>query len=128
MTRWVREQEQLAGLSLGYFGASTGAAAALSAARDVSGIGAVVCRGGRTELAWKDLPLVKAPTLLIVGHLDTDVLHKNKKAFEALHCRKKLEIVDGASHLFAEPGAMEKVCVLAEQWFEVHLHALELQQ
>lgn len=122
----IIQQKKFEGLRIGYFGASTGAAAALMAAAELPQIAAVVSRGGRPDLALKDLPFVKAPTLLIVGSEDTSVLKLNQKALRSLTCEKKLEIVPGATHLFEEKGAMEKVCVLAAGWFEMHLQPLEL--
>lgn len=126
VTRWVELQENCKGLRLGYFGASTGAAAALMAAAELPQIAAVVSRGGRPDLAMKNLPFVKAPVLLIVGSLDFDVMRLNQKALNELNGEKKLEIVHGATHLFEEKGTMEKVCVLAASWFEMHMQPLEL--
>ncbi len=119
-TDWM---EKLAANNCGisYFGASTGAASALKAAAVLPQIVAVVSRGGRPDLAMADLPKVKAPTLLVVGSLDHDVLQMNKGAFMKLKCEKKLEVVKGATHLFEEPGAMELVSELAGNWFEKHL-------
>jgi pimeloyl-ACP methyl ester carboxylesterase len=121
ITEWCFDQASLHALSIGYFGASTGAAAALQAAalleRNVS---ALVSRGGRPDLA-KALPMVAAPTLLIVGSLDIHVIELNKQAFDKLKCAKELEIVSGASHLFEEPGTLDKVAVLAADWFEKYL-------
>ena len=109
-------------LALGYFGASTGGAAALQAAAALgSTIGAVVSRGGRPDLAGEALAYVKAPTLLIVGERDEDVLRLNEKAFEQLQCEKSLAVVPHATHLFAEPGALEEVARLAADWFRKHL-------
>ena len=104
-----------------FFGASTGAAAALKAAAILPQVGAVVSRGGRPDLAMNALPNVKAPTLLIVGGLDHDVLILNRKAYFQLDCDKEFKIVRGASHLFEEPGAMQKVCEYAAEWFEKYL-------
>jgi len=126
VTSWVEQQKDFKGLRIGYFGASTGAAAALMAAAELPQIGAVVSRGGRPDLAMKDLPFVKAPVLLIVGNLDFDVMRLNQKALNELNCEKKLEIVHAATHLFEEKGTMEKVCVLAANWFEMHMQPLEL--
>ena len=123
-TKWV--EEKYPGFRIGYFGASTGAAAALMAARNLPQISAIVSRGGRPDLATRDLRFVKAPTLLIVGELDQDVLILNQQASSKLTCEKKLEIISGATHLFEEKGTMEKVAVLAVNWFEMHLHPLEL--
>lgn len=125
-TLWLLQQKQCKNLRIGFFGASTGAAAALTAARDLPQIAAVVSRGGRPDLAITALPYVTAATLLIVGSLDTEVIQLNKQAFQHLNCEKKMEIVAGATHLFEEPGTMEKVCVLAANWFEMHLQPLEL--
>jgi len=118
-TRWVRSQASLRGLGLGYFGASTGAAAALIAAADHSAkIGAVVSRGGRPDLADVDvLVRVTTPTLLIVGGEDDTVLALNRDAYGHLACEKSLRIVPGATHLFEEPGALESVAALATEWF-----------
>lgn len=118
-TRWLAGDSDLGSLPVGYFGASTGAAAALLAASRLPQIThAVVSRGGRPDLAGAALPLVKAPTLLIVGGYDHTVIELNEKAFTALRCEKKIEIVPGASHLFEEPGALERVAALADAWFE----------
>ncbi len=118
----VGDIEALSGARVGLFGASTGAAAALSAAaEDADEISAVVSRGGRPDLAVKGLERVKAPTLLIVGELDDVVIKLNETAFSQLRCEKRLEIVPGAGHLFEEPGAMERVIELAAHWFTLHL-------
>ena len=119
---WVQQQEELSSLRLGYFGASTGAAAALVAAADQpSNVKAVVSRGGRPDLAGSALPQVKAATLLIVGGDDEPVVELNRRALAQLRCEKQLKIVPGATHLFPEPGALEKVAFLASQWFQLHL-------
>jgi len=119
---WIDSHPGLKALPLGLFGASTGAAAALVAASQLGGrIGAVVSRGGRPDLAGHALDSVPAPTLLIVGGDDAGVLELNEEAFERLPYPKSLEIVPGATHLFPEPGAMEKVIALASQWFSHHL-------
>ncbi|MGZ8543640.1 MAG: dienelactone hydrolase family protein [Flavisolibacter sp.] len=125
-TKWLMENKECEGLKVGYFGASTGAAAALVAASEFPQVEAIVSRGGRPDLAMKILPGIKAATLLIVGSLDTDVLTLNQQAFKNLNCVKSIEIIDGATHLFDEKGTMEKVCVLATSWFEMHLQPLEL--
>ena len=118
---WLRADEGADKYAIGYFGASTGAAAALiSAARDPT-IRAVVSRGGRPDLASRYLSQVKAPTLLIVGGEDTQVIAMNESAFARLKCDKALEIVPGATHLFEEPGTLEEVARLASDWFERHL-------
>lgn len=119
VTAFVHVQPELHHLPLGYFGASTGAASALNAAERLGKqIKAVVSRGGRPDLADADLPLVKAPTLLIVGGLDTPVIEMNNVAYKDLHCQKKMVIVDGATHLFEEPGKLEEVARFASDWFE----------
>ncbi|GMR04968.1 MAG: dienelactone hydrolase family protein [Thermodesulfobacteriota bacterium] len=123
-TRWVVEKanEGTGGLKAGYFGSSTGAAAALRAAVSMAPIiGAVVSRGGRTDMADEFLPRVEAPTLLIVGESDDVVLELNKKSLELLTCKKELKIIPGATHLFEEPGALEEVAVLAADWFKEYL-------
>lgn len=121
-TAWAQESEPTRALPLGFFGASTGAAAALvAAARLGDRIGAVVSRGGRPDLAGGALPRVKAPTLLIVGSQDTEVLALNRAALRALRCESALEIVPGATHLFEEPGALEAVVELARRWLLDHL-------
>jgi dienelactone hydrolase len=108
----------------GYFGASTGAAAALVAAAQLGVIvGAVVSRGGRPDLAADSLSLVKAPTLLIVGGLDYPVVEMNRQAYSRLRCEKEIEIVPAATHLFEEPGTMDQVAHLAAKWFQTHLHS-----
>jgi putative phosphoribosyl transferase len=118
-TEWLASQTAARGLPLGYFGASTGAAAALIAAEKFgSSIGAVVSRGGRPDLAGSDvLARVGVPTLLIVGGEDHEVIALNRKAYARLACPKALQIVPGATHLFEEQGALEHVASLAEQWF-----------
>jgi putative phosphoribosyl transferase len=121
-TQWLHEQPGLAGTHIGYFGASTGAAAALWAAtaRGAS-IAAVVSRGGRPDLAIPRLGLVRAPTLLIVGGRDEAVLEMNRAAQEHLRCENDLAVVPGATHLFEEPGTLEKVAGLARDWFTRYL-------
>lgn len=121
-TAWVKEQPQLHNLSLGYFGASTGAAAALKAAATLGPtVLAVVSRGGRPDLAKSNLPAVQAATLLIVGGNDEVVLELNREAYAQLHTTKELQIIPGASHLFEEPGALEDVARLATRWFNKFL-------
>jgi len=118
-TRWLQHLPEAAGCHLSYFGASTGAASALGAAAQLSGqISAVVSRGGRPDMAMDMLPRVQAPTLLIVGSYDTTVLQLNGQALQALHCPKKLAIIDGATHLFEEPGKLHEVALLATAWFQ----------
>jgi len=122
VTRWLRGQSGWADVPLGYFGASTGAAAALRAAAELGpAIDAVVSRGGRPDLALPFLGRVEAPTLLIVGGRDTGVIELNQEAYAALSCPKRFEIVPGATHLFEEPGALETVARLAAEWFAFHL-------
>jgi pimeloyl-ACP methyl ester carboxylesterase len=119
---WARRERDLASLALGLFGASTGAAAALVAAAAVPGdVGAVVSRGGRPDLAGEALARVEAPTLLIVGGHDLGVIELNEAALGRLTCDRRLAIVDGATHLFEEPGALEEVTRLAQRWFLDHL-------
>lgn len=123
-TRWVRD-ELGTKIRLGYFGASTGAAAALVAAGDPNcDVGAIVSRGGRVDLAGRSLLTVRAPTLLIVGGDDPQVLQLNRRAMESLTCVKRLEVVPGASHVFEEPGTLERVAQLAAGWFSEHLSAM----
>jgi putative phosphoribosyl transferase len=121
-TEWAHEQPDLAALPIGYFGASTGAAAALSAAAQLGEkIGAVVSRGGRPDLAGSLLRDVRAPTLLIVGGRDEIVLELNREALRQLGGPSELAVVPGATHLFEEAGALEEVSNLAGDWFEEHL-------
>jgi len=121
-TQWVTEQPRCASLAVGYFGASTGAAAALNAAATLgSSIGAVVSRGGRPDLAMEALPSVQSPTLLIVGSLDDVVIELNRQAYAKLKIEKHLAIVKGATHLFEEPGTLQEVARLAAAWFKRHL-------
>ncbi|MGN6516043.1 MAG: dienelactone hydrolase family protein [Rhizomicrobium sp.] len=120
--QWAADNPSLQKLPIGLFGASTGAAAALvAAARMPSHIRAVVSRGGRPDMAGDALPRVAAPTLLIVGGADHGVIELNQEAYETLRCTKKIEIVPGATHLFSESGAMERVVVLATRWFQQYL-------
>lgn len=115
---WLRHLPDMQGLMIGYFGASTGAAAALqAAAREPIEIAAVVSRGGRPDLAMEYLHLVQSPTLLIVGGNDKSVIPLNETAFARLTCPKELVIVPGSTHLFEEPGALDKVAQLARDWF-----------
>jgi putative phosphoribosyl transferase len=114
---WLREQPATRELPIGYFGASTGAGAALVAAARDPAIRAVVSRGGRPDLARDHLPLVKAPTLLIVGGNDDIVIGLNEQALCLLRCQKEIMIVPGATHLFEEPGTLEEVARLAKDWF-----------
>ena len=120
--RFVERDPPLAALSVGFFGASTGAAAALAAAARIGGrVGAIVSRGGRPDLAGETLDRVLTPTLLIVGGADYGVIELNEEAFARLRGPKALEIVPGASHLFPEPGALEAVIAHATRWFERYL-------
>jgi putative phosphoribosyl transferase len=120
--KWLAEQPETRDLRIGYFGASTGAAAALvAAALHPQSIGAIVSRGGRPDLAGNLLPRVQAPTLLIVGGEDRSVIEMNRDAFMQLTCVKRLEIVPGATHLFEEPGALEAVARLAGDWLQERL-------
>lgn len=123
-TLWLMKLPEAKKLSLGYFGASTGSAAALIAASEPElrkKISAVVSRGGRPDLAMDALPEVQSTTLLIVGGNDFGVIELNESALAALQCEKKLAIVPGATHLFEEPGALEEVAKLAAEWFKKHL-------
>ena len=117
-TNWAKEQDQTRDLRIGYFGSSTGGGAALVAAAELpQKAGAVVCRGGRPDLAGDALPKVQAPTLLIVGGNDDIVIELNEMARDQMRCEVKLEIIPGATHLFEEPGTLEKVAKLASDWF-----------
>lgn len=119
--QWISEQDQLAPMPLGLFGSSTGAGAALIAAAErPARVAAVVSRGGRPDLAGESLARVKAPTLLIVGGEDEPVIGMNKDAASQMDCEVKTEIVPGATHLFEEPGKLEKVSELAADWFREH--------
>jgi putative phosphoribosyl transferase len=121
-TDWAVAQSETTGLPIGYFGASTGAGAALvAAAAPRTPVAAVVSRGGRPDLAGEALSRVTAPTLLIVGSLDTQVIALNRTAYDRLRCPKELVIVDGAGHLFEEPGTLEEVSRRAVRWFRRHL-------
>ena len=122
-TDWLTQYPDTRHLQVGYFGASTGAAAALVAAAErPAKIGAVVSRGGRPDLAGPALPHVRASTLLIVGGNDHQVIELNRMAYEMLRCEKRLVIVPGATHLFEEPGALDQVARLAREWFERYLN------
>ena len=121
-TDWLTKRAEAKNLKIGYFGSSTGAAAALIAAAERPDvIGAVVSRGGRPDLAGEALPLVKAPTLLIVGGEDFQVIELNREAMEQLKAKNELAIVPGATHLFEEPGTLEKAAGLAAGWFVKYL-------
>lgn len=124
-TDWLRSEADLTGLGVGYFGASTGAAAALAASvRHKTSVKAVVSRGGRPDLAGGALSSVTAPTLLIVGSLDWEVIELNRKAMAQMSGEVELKIVEGASHLFEEPGKLEVVSQLASDWFTAHFPGL----
>jgi putative phosphoribosyl transferase len=121
-TDWLFANPKSKGFPIGYFGSSTGAAAALIAAANKNKfVKAVVSRGGRPDLARNSLPKVQAPTLLIVGGNDYPVIDLNQQAYDLLQCEKKMEIVPGATHLFEEPGTLEQVAKLAKNWFIHHL-------
>ena len=120
--RFVTGLEQTRHLPVGVFGASTGAAAALVAAARDPRVAAVVSRGGRPDLAGRKLTAVHAPTLLIVGGADTEVLALNEQAYALLDCEKRLAVVPGATHLFEEPGTLDEAARLAAEWFAKHLH------
>jgi dienelactone hydrolase len=121
-TWWARQQEETRHLRIGYFGSSTGGAAALVATAELpQEIGAVVSRGGRPDLAGDALPRVQAPTLLIVGGNDDIVIELNEMARDQMRCEVKLEIIPGATHLFEEAGVLEQVAKLASDWFSLHL-------
>jgi dienelactone hydrolase len=115
-TDWVGQEVDTARLAVGYFGASTGAAAALMAAAERPDVRAVVSRGGRPDLAGPALPRVKAPTLLIVGGNDHQVIALNETALAQLRSEKELAILPGATHLFEEPGTLDQVAALARDW------------
>ena len=124
VTDWFLSRPGSVGLPIGYFGASTGAAAALvAAARQGQRVSAIVSRGGRPDLAGPALMRVRAATLLLVGGADTEVLALNRNAYQKLPAEKRLDIIPGATHLFEEPGALEQVASLATGWFEAQLIA-----
>jgi len=121
-TSWLKRHQGLQGVALGYFGASTGAAAALQGAAQLGeAVKAVVSRGGRPDLAMPYLGKVVAPTLLIVGELDGEVIELNRQALAQLNVEKELAVVPGATHLFEEPGTLQEVARLAKEWFLSHL-------
>jgi putative phosphoribosyl transferase len=125
---WLDQDDRTKGLGIGYFGASTGAGAALqAAARNPSSIQAIVLRGGRPDLAEVYLPSVSAPTLLIIGEDDEPVIEMNRAAYRLLSCPKRLVIVPGASHLFEEPGTLEEVAEHALNWFQQHFHPTQFE-
>ena len=118
VTNWIRSNQDKKNLNIGYFGSSTGAAAALIAAAQLpNDIKAVVSRGGRVDLAAEYLENIQSPTLFIVGELDYEVITLNERAFERLSCTKELTIISGATHLFEEPGTLEQVAQHASDWF-----------
>lgn len=122
VTDWLRQNPSTSEMKIGYFGASTGAGAALLSAADRPGeIGAIVSRGGRPDLAGNALQRVTAPTLLIVGGNDEPVIRLNQVAMEKMHAEKKLEVIPNATHLFEEPGTLEQVARLAQGWFGRYL-------
>ncbi|MGI8966201.1 MAG: dienelactone hydrolase family protein [Limisphaerales bacterium] len=118
---WATKNTAISPLNLGCFGSSTGGGAALLAAGEEKKIAAIVSRGGRPDLAGNALGFVQTPTLLIVGGNDFQTIELNRQAMAQMSCEKKLEIIPGATHLFEEPGALEKVAALATQWFQLHL-------
>jgi putative phosphoribosyl transferase len=128
VTSWVRNRRECRGLPVGYFGASTGAAAALWTAADDPQVGAVVSRGGRPDLAAPRLGEVRAPTLLVVGGRDAVVLELNRRAQARMRCESRLAVVPGATHLFEEPGTLEQAAGLARDWFVDHLGRLTVEQ
>jgi len=122
VTKWMLEYQEIPNVSIGYFGASTGAASALCAASELgSKVKAIVSRGGRPDLALSILGSIQAPTLLIVGGDDTIVINLNKKAYDKIGGVKKIEIIDGATHLFSESGKLEEVAKLSSNWFTNYL-------
>ncbi|MDP2387111.1 MAG: alpha/beta hydrolase [Bacteroidota bacterium] len=122
VTTFVKKQPECSAFKIGYFGASTGAASAVRAAAFLPNIiSAIVSRGGRPDLAADLISEVKAPTLLIVGEQDTEVLNLNQEVFELLNCPKRLEIIPGATHLFEEPGKLKEVALVATSWFSLYL-------
>jgi putative phosphoribosyl transferase len=117
-TDWLLAQPEISGAAIGYFGSSTGGAGALVASVErPEAVRAIVCRGSRTDMAARTLTEVTAPTLLVVGEADTDVLAWNRESFAQLRAEKRLEVISGATHLFEEPGTLEEVARLAAAWF-----------
>lgn len=121
VTHWVKEQYPAIHF-FGLFGSSTGAAAAIKAASKLDYINALVSRGGRPDLAEESLCKLRIPVLLIVGSEDAEVILLNRKAYDKMSCIRHLEIIEGASHLFEEPGTMEQVIAIAAKWFRRYLH------
>ena len=118
ITKWLKETEETKDLSIGYFGASTGAASAvISAAKEKANVSAIVSRGGRVDLADKQLAEIETPILLIVGENDDFVIDVNQYALKKINCTKELSIIPKATHLFEEPGALEEVAKQAANWF-----------
>lgn len=128
VSQWLEKFEPSAECAIGYFGASTGAASALKASTYLPQVKCIVSRGGRTDMAADILDKVQAPTLLIVGSSDEDVVRFNKQSYEVLACEKKLQIIDGASHLFEEPGKMNSVIELSTGWFNKFLKGVAVAQ
>lgn len=125
VTEWLHDQTYAKDCMLGYFGTGTGAAAAIKAASYLPQVSALVLKGGRPDLAMDNLPNVEAPTLLIAGRLDYDVLRLNKEAYVQMNCEKRLHVIEGATHLFEESGVTERVAELTVDWFEKHLHPVK---
>lgn len=122
VTQWLQNDKEMSSVKIGYFGASTGAAAALIAAAQLpKAIHAVVSRGGRPDLAESFLPMVQCPTLLIVGQLDYEVISLNRLAYQELQCKKELSIIPHATHLFEEKGTLEQASLAARDWFITYL-------
>mgnify|MGYP003042545983 CR=1 FL=1 len=128
VTQWLEQFDPCADCAMGYFGASTGAASALKASTYLPQVKAIVSRGGRLEMAADILHKVQAPTLLIVGSRDEDVVRLNEQSVGVLTCEKKLEVVDGASHLFEEDGKLDTVIELASSWFSKHLKGVGVEE
>lgn len=128
VSHWIHNQPEYKKWYIGFFGASTGAASALAAATSIGPdiVKAVVSRGGRPDMATTDLPNVPTPTLLLVGGLDSEVIKLNQEAYEKLNCIKELTIIPGATHLFEEPGKLEQVTRLANDWFIKYLYRYQV--
>ena len=122
VTEWVKKQSETKNLNIGYFGSSTGAAAAIIAASDIGPeIKAVVSRGGRPDLAGEALSQIQSPALFMVGGDDFGVIELNQESYDLMKCKKELKIISGATHLFEEPGTLEEVAHLAAEWFKKYL-------
>lgn len=118
ITKWLKQNEETKELKIGYFGASTGAAAAVIAAvEEKNNVSSIVSRGGRVDLAASQLPEIESPLLLIVGERDDFVLEVNEEALKKLNCTKKISIIPGATHLFEEPGTLDEVAKITTEWF-----------